>query len=91
MHIGILIEVLIMKKVQLIHKEADEECFEILKFSIVEDQQAKKYQIDKDTLLQNLPESVINQFLDFLGVGLHRELMLHLIKKGSLIITCTDD
>jgi len=41
----------------------------------------KKYRIDKDTLLHELPENVINEFLDFLGTDKqHRNLMLYLIK-----------
>ena len=52
----------------------------------------KKYTINKDTLLQNLPEKVVNEFLDFLGTEKqHRELMLYLIKSGSLVITCEED
>ena len=52
----------------------------------------KKYKIDKDTLLQNFPEKIVNEFLDFLGTDKqHRELMLYLIKAGSLVITCDED
>lgn len=81
-----------MRKIQLIHHEQNEECFEILKSTIVEDKQLKKYTIDKDTLLQNLPEKVVNEFLDFLGTEKqHRELMLSMIKDGSLVITCDED
>ncbi len=54
-----------MKRINLIHKEKNEECFEILKSTIVEDKVLKKYKIDKDTLLKNLPEEVVNEFLDF--------------------------
>lgn len=81
-----------MKKLQLIHKEQNEECFEILKSTIIEDKELKKYTIDKDTLLQNLPEKVVNEFLDFLGAEeQYRDLMLYMIKKGSLVITCEDE
>ena len=79
-------------RLALVHKEPNEECLEVLKSCIVEDKQLKEYRIDKDTLLQNLPESVVNEFLDFLGTDQqHRKLMLYLIKKGSLIIICTED
>jgi hypothetical protein len=78
-----------IKNFQLIHKEPDEECYEILKSCIVEDQQLKKYRIDKNTLLQNLPEKIVNEFLDFLGTDeKHRSLMLYMIKKGSMVINC---
>ena len=81
-----------MKRIKLIHQEKNEECFEILKSTIIEDVELKKYRIDKDTLLQNLPENVVNEFLDFLGTEKqHRDLMLHLIKSGSLVITCDED
>lgn len=81
-----------MTKLQLIHKEQDEECFEILKSTIVEDKELKKYTIDKDTLLQSLPEKVVNEFLDFLGTDeKYRSLMLHLIKSGSLVMNCWED
>ena len=33
----------------------------------VEDKEFKKYRIDQDTLLHELPEAVVNEFLDFLG------------------------
>jgi hypothetical protein len=79
----------VIKNFQLIHKEPDEECYEILKSCIVEDQQLKKYRIDKNTLLQNLPEKIVNEFLDFLGTDeRHRSLMLYMIKKGSMVINC---
>lgn len=81
-----------MKNLQLIHKEKNEECMEILKSTIVEDHQLKKYRIDKNTLLQNLPEKIVNKFLDFLGTDeRHRSLMLYMIKKGSLVINCWED
>lgn len=73
-----------MKQLQLIHQEPGEECFEVLKSCIVEDQQIKEYRIDKDTLLQNLPEKILNNFLDFLGPDdKFRQLMLYMIKKGT--------
>ena len=79
-------------KLQLIHKESNEECIEILKSCIVEDQQLKKYRIDKNTLLQNLPEKIVNEFLDFLGTDeRHRSLMLYMIKKGSMVINCWEE
>ncbi len=81
-----------MKRVELIHKEPDEECFEILKSTIIEDKELKKYRIDKDTLLHELPENIVNEFLDFLGTDEHyRNLMLYMIKSGSLIINCWED
>ncbi|WP_147384350.1 hypothetical protein [Maribellus luteus] len=80
------------KRVQLIHQELDEDCFEVLKTCIVENKQLKKYRIDKDTLLQNLPEKVVNEFLDFLGTDeRHRSLMLYMIKKGSLVVNCWEE
>ncbi|RKD90015.1 hypothetical protein [Mangrovibacterium diazotrophicum] len=80
------------KKIELIHKEQNEDCFEILKSTIIEDKELKEYRIDKDTLLHELPETIVNAFLDFLGTEKrHRDLMLYLIKKGSLVIHCWDD
>jgi hypothetical protein len=79
-------------KVKLIHKESHSECFEILKSSIVENTQLQKWTIDKNTLLQNLPEKIVNEFLDFLGTDeQHRSLMLYLIKEGSLVIKCDEE
>jgi hypothetical protein len=79
-------------KIQLIHKEPGEECLEVVKTCIVEDTKLKEYTIDKNTLLQNLPEKIVNDFLDFLGTDEHhRSLMLSLIKKGTLVVTCTED
>lgn len=81
-----------MKKISLIHKEPNEECFEILKTTIVEDKQLKRWTIDKDTLLQNLPEHVVNNFLDLLGSDeQYRSSILYLIAKGSLIIHCDEE
>ncbi len=81
-----------MKRVELLHKEYNEECFEILKSTIVEDKELKKYRIDKDTLLHELPVAIVNEFLDFLGTDeQHRNLMLHMIKTGSLIMNCWED
>ena len=81
-----------MNKIQLIHKVPNEKCMEILKSYIIEDQQLKKYRIDKNTLLQNLPEKIVNEFLDFLGTDeRHRSLMLYMIKKGSLVINCREE
>ncbi len=81
-----------MKTIEIIHKEKNEECFEILKRIIVEEKELKKYRIDSDTLLSELPESIVNEFLDFLGTDeLFRNLMLHMIKTGSLIIHCWED
>jgi hypothetical protein len=80
-----------MKRINIIHQEQDEECFEVLKSTIIEDKELKKYTIDKNILLKNLPEKVVNEFLDFLGTDKqHRELMLYLIKSGSLVIRCED-
>ena len=79
-------------KLQLIHKEKNEECLEILKTTIVEDKELKEFRIDKDTLLQNLPEKIVNEFLDWLGTEKqHRDLMLYLIKSGSLVMNCEED
>lgn len=81
-----------MKTLQLIHKEKTKECFEIIKTAIVEDKELKKFRIGKDTLLENLPEKVMNEFLDFLGTDEQfRSLMLHMIKSGTLVINCWDD
>ncbi|WP_321347085.1 hypothetical protein [uncultured Draconibacterium sp.] len=81
-----------MKTIQLIHREHNEECFEVLKSLIVEDEKLKKYTIDKHTLLEKLPEKIVNEFLDFLGTEKqHRELMLYMIKSGTLTITCEED
>lgn len=80
------------KNLQLIHQESNQECFEILKSTIVEDKELKKYKIDKNTLLQNLPENIVNEFLDFLGTEeRHRSLMLYMIKKGTLVVNCWDE
>lgn len=76
----------------LIHKEPLEDCFEILKSTIIEDKVLNTWRIDKDTLIQNLPEEVVNQFLDFLGSDeQHRSLLLYMIKKGNLVIKCEDE
>jgi hypothetical protein len=81
-----------MKTIEIIHKEKNEKCFEVLKRTIVEDKELKKYRIDTDTLLNQLPESIVNEFLDFLGTNeQHRNLMLYMIKTGSLIIHCWED
>jgi hypothetical protein len=81
-----------MKSIQLIHKEPNEECFEILKSTIIEDKVLNTWRIDKDTLIQNLPEHVVNEFLDFLGTDeRHRSLMLYLIKDGTLKIHCEEE
>ena len=81
------------KKVQLIHKEPDSECMEILKSAIVNDKVLKKYKIDENTLIQNLPENVLNNFLEYLaGFELHsQEVLLELIKKGEIGLECSDD
>ena len=81
------------KRVELIHKEQNEECFEILKSTIVEDKELKKFRIDKDTLLHELPEWIVNEFLDFLS-GFnreHRQLTLEMIKNGTLTLNCWED
>ena len=79
-------------KVTFIHKEPTENCFEILKSVIVEDQELKKYRIDKNTLIQNLPEEVVNKFLDFLGTDEDfRDFVLYMIKTGKLIIECKEE
>ena len=75
--------------VHFIHKEPKEDCFEILKSTIIEDKVLNTWRIDKDTLIQNLPEEVVNQFLDMLGSDeQHRSLLLYMIKKGNLVIKC---
>ena len=84
---------MITKRVELIHKEHNEECFEILKSTIVKDNELKKFRIDKDTLLHELPEKVVNEFLDFLS-GFnreHRQITLGMIKNGTLILHCWED
>ena len=80
-------------RINLIHKEKNEECFEILKSTIVKDKVLEKYRIDKDTLLQNLPEKVVNEFLDFISEqkGESRQLTLKWIKEGRIILECWED
>lgn len=81
-----------MIQINLLHKEPNEKCYEILKSTIVEIEQLKKFKIDKNTLLQNLPEEIINEFLNFLGLNsLHRNKTLELIKEGRIILHCWDD
>lgn len=81
-----------MKTIEIIHKEKNEECFEVLKRTIVEDKELKKYRIDKETFFSELPEGIVNEFLDFLGTDeQHRNLMLYMIKVGSLVIHCWED
>ena len=82
-----------MKRIQLIHKEPNEECFEILKSTIVEDKQLNQWTIDKDTLLENLPEKIVNQFLDWLGQRepAFRSAYLQWIKEGKLVVTCDEE
>ena len=76
-----------MKRVNLIHKEPDKECFEVLKRSVVEDNDLKKFRIDENTLLQNLPEKLVDKFLEFLNIDRKtRDLMLRMHKSGALII-----
>jgi len=76
-----------MKRVNLIHKEPDKECFEVLKRSLVEDKDLKKFRIDENTLLQKLPEKIVDKFLEFLQIDRQsRDLMLRLNKSGALII-----
>lgn len=80
------------KKIQLIHQEPGSECIEILKSAIVEDKILKSYIIDNHTLIKNLPEGVINAFLDFLSPfqDRHRSIILEEIKKGKLTLECKD-
>jgi len=82
-----------MKKLQLIHQESNEKCIEILKSTIIEDKVLKKWTIDKDSLIQNLPEHVVNEFLDFLGKShpSFREVYLMMIKEGKLKIHCEEE
>ncbi len=76
-----------MKRINLIHKEPDRECFEVLKRSLVEEKELKKFRIDENTLIQNLPEKIVNEFFEFLGIDKqHHDLMLNLNKTGALII-----
>lgn len=76
-----------MKRVNLIHKEPDKECFEVLKRSLVKDQDLNKFRIDENTLLENLPEKKVNKFLKFLQIDRQaRDLMLRFHKSGALII-----
>jgi hypothetical protein len=81
------------QKIQLVHKEPGQECIEILKCAIVEDKVLKKYRIDKNTLINALPEQIINSFLDFLGKFelSHREIILELIKKGEITLICDEE
>ncbi len=53
----------------------------------------EKFRIDKDTLLQNLPEKIVNEFLDFISEqkGESRQLTLKWIKEGRLILECWED
>lgn len=81
-----------MNAVNIIHKELDSECLQVLKSCIVEDKVLKTWRIDKHTLLHKLPEKVVNEFLDFLGSNAQfRQQMLYMIKSGSLVITCEED
>ena len=78
-----------MKKVDLIHKE----CFEILKSTIVKDKKRKRYTIDKDTLLHELPTEVVDKFLDFIS-GLDSvslQITFEMIKNGRLTFECWED
>jgi hypothetical protein len=52
-----------------------------------------KDRIDKDTQLQNLPEKVFIEFLDFISEqkGESRQLTLKWIKEGRLILECWED
>jgi hypothetical protein len=80
-----------MKQLQLIHKEPDSKCLEVLKSCIIEDKALKTWRIDKHTLLHKLPEKVVNEFLDFLGSDAQfRQQMLYMIKSGSLVIICEE-
>jgi hypothetical protein len=81
------------QKIQLVHKEPGQECIEILKCAIVEDKVLKKYEIDKNTLINTLPEKIINSFLDFLGKFelSQREIILELIKKGEITLICDEE
>lgn len=82
-----------MAKINLIHQEPNQKCFEILKSTIIEDKQLKTWTIDKDTLIQNLPEHVVNEFLDFLGncEPVFRSIYLKWIKDGTLKIHCEEE
>ena len=76
-----------MVRVNLIHKEPDKECFEVLKRALVEDMDLKKFRIDENTPFQNLPEKIVIEFLKFLGIDKQaRDLMLRLNKSETLII-----
>ena len=81
-----------MIQIKLLHKEPNEKCYEILKSAIVDDKELKKFSINKNTLLQNLPEKLVNEFLDFLGpVGQNRHVTVQLIKGGRIILHCWED
>ena len=81
-----------MIQIKLLHKEPNEKCYEILKSAIVDDKELKKFSITKNTLLQNLPEKLVNEFLDFLGpVGQNRHITVQLIKEGRIILHCWED
>lgn len=81
-----------MKRIELFHKEDNEQCMEILKSIIAEDEVLKIFHIDRNTLLQNLPEKIVNEFLDFLNKqGKHREWMLKMIKEGKVTVRCWEE
>ena len=82
-----------MKKVKLIHQEENSDCIEILKDAIVEEKELKKFHIDKHTLLQNLPEGIVNSFLDYIAdFSLkQKQLLLEMTKEGTIALNCWDD
>ena len=71
------------------YKGKSEKCNEILKNTIIEDNELKKFGIDKVTLLHELPEKMVNEFLNFIGnQGEFRELILSMIKSGTWVLNC---
>lgn len=55
-------------------------------------QRIEKYRINKDTLLNNLPEKIGNEFLYLLGTDdQFCSLTLNMIKSDYLIIECWED
>ena len=81
------------KRIQLIHKEPEEECMEVLKSAIVAEKQLKEFNIDEHTSLHKLPEGIVNSFLDFIAdfTLKQKQFLLEMIKDGVIILTCWDD
>ena len=81
-----------MKRVILIHKEPDRECFEVLKRSNIEERILKKFSIDENTLLQKLPMKKVDKFLEILKIDRQaRDFMLRLNRLGALFIEIEEE